>query len=479
MRATRILSPFGSAHHDNPCWRRILSPTGARLGLTLIEIMVSLTLVLVIMVTTLTIFGMIAGAVADSRAMMDLVDREKAAVLRLQADLDGVTVQTIPWVRPESASGYLLYVEGGATDAHPVSGRTAQAMTQEIKELGPGGTGGDRGSYVLGDTDDVLMMTVHSRGTPFVGRGPQGMIESNLAEVVWFVAPAETDSNRRPLTLYRRVLLIRPDLDVGAGGGRTEFFNKYDISARFDEDRGTMVPNTLADLTQPENRFSHSRGSGGVGGGGATPAKINLNASGSAGTPSLIRPFKAEEAAGGGTSRLGDDVILTNCVGFDIKIFDARARVNERGDQDALVPGDFKYAAQGSSLGAYVDLGPGPQGGGGGEGSAGWRAMGPFSHKPHPKSRTEGIPNVSAVYDTWSFHYEHDGQSQRGGTGGSSDTGTDGMDLGGNGVDDATERETSPPYTKPLRGLQIKVRCYEPASRQVREVTVVKEFSPR
>ena len=90
---------------------------------------------------------------------------------------------------------------------------------------------------------------------------------------------------------------------------------------------------------------------------------------------------------------------------------------------------------------------------------------------------SRGIPNVSGIYDTWSFHYEHDGQSQRGG--GSGDGGTDGLDSGGSGVDDAGERETAPPYPIPLRGLQIKVRCYEPNSRQVREVTVVKEFSPR
>jgi hypothetical protein len=402
--------------------------------------------------------------------MMDLVDREKGAILRLQSDLDGVTVQTIPWVRPESASGYLLYVEGIATDGEPTRGRIGENLTPELRELTPGNN-----SYVLGDTDDVLMMTIHSRGTPFIGRGPQGMVESNLAEVVWFVAPAETETNNKPLTLYRRVLLIRPDLDVGAGGGRTEFFNKYDISARFDEDRGMMVPNTLADLTQPENRFSHSRGSGG----GSTPAKINLNTGSVAGTPSLIRPFKAQSSESGGTSRLGDDVILTNCVGFDIKIFDARANVKTSSsggeNQPAVVPGDIGYqnASGSSGKGAYVDLGPGQAGGGTAD------AGGPFSKKAHSKSRTDGISNVSAIYDTWSFHYEHDGLSQRGGGGGAGDTGTDGIDLGGGGIDDASERETSPPYTKPLRGLQIKVRCYEPVSRQVREVTVVKEFSPR
>ena len=51
-------------------------------------------------------------------------------------------------------------------------------------------------------------------------------------------------------------------------------------------------------------------------------------------------------------------------------------------------------------------------------------------------------------------------------------------DNGRMGVDDAMERETMPPYTDALRGLQIKIRVYEPDSRQVRQVTVVSDFTP-
>ena len=47
------------------------------------------------------------------------------------------------------------------------------------------------------------------------------------------------------------------------------------------------------------------------------------------------------------------------------------------------------------------------------------------------------------------------------------------------GVDDAMERETMPPYTDALRGIQIKIRVYEPDSRQIREVTVVQDFLPK
>jgi len=95
---------------------------------------------------------------------------------------------------------------------------------------------------------------------------------------------------------------------------------------------------------------------------------------------------------------------------------------------------------------------------------------------------------LARVYDTWSFHYEHDGFSQddddgdgtRGDVDDAIDEGTNGFDDNGNGiVDDPTEMETRPPYPVPLRGIQIKIRTFEPDSRQVREVTVRADFAPK
>ena len=95
------------------------------------------------------------------------------------------------------------------------------------------------------------------------------------------------------------------------------------------------------------------------------------------------------------------------------------------------------------------------------------------------------------VYDTWSFHYENDGidQDQSGvvdqGTNGldDNDFGThdpddefDLQDFAINGVDDVRERETSPPYDKPLRGMQALIRTYERDSRAIRQVRVNQHF---
>jgi hypothetical protein len=96
----------------------------------------------------------------------------------------------------------------------------------------------------------------------------------------------------------------------------------------------------------------------------------------------------------------------------------------------------------------------------------------------------------SAVYDTWSTHYEQDGIFQRASWDGNAanwpnnagpviDAGMDGLDNDGiNGVDDSAEQEAPPPYTAPLRAMQIKIRVFDPDSRQVRDVTLEHEFMP-
>jgi hypothetical protein len=80
-----------------------------------------------------------------------------------------------------------------------------------------------------------------------------------------------------------------------------------------------------------------------------------------------------------------------------------------------------------------------------------------------------------ATYDTWSVSYERDGIDQLGT--GSYDLQTNGVDDNGDGVvDDVGERETVPPYSQPLRGLRVRIRMYEPSSRQIRQATVETDF---
>lgn len=197
----------------------------------------------------------------------------------------------------------------------------------------------------LGDADDILMLTVRNEDEPFIGRIPKRFandrlttvaplsdpasrgfglwgveagdytggdetVESQLAEVVWFavenpteVEPTFAFGEPGYRTIYRRALLILPDIDYGivvrgqrarpgvvwvlpeqnAGGGPLErrdvatalgsliaFQERYDLSVRLEWDpllpnnatgagigRWVLVANSLSDLTKRENRFEH------------------------------------------------------------------------------------------------------------------------------------------------------------------------------------------------------------------------------
>ena len=59
------------------------------------------------------------------------------------------------------------------------------------------------------------------------------------------------------------------------------------------------------------------------------------------------------------------------------------------------------------------------------------------------------------------------------------DEGTNGIDDDDNhGVDDVGEQETSPPYSRPLRGILVKLRMMEYNTRQVRQTSVAVDFLP-
>ena len=82
--------------------------------------------------------------------------------------------------------------------------------------------------------------------------------------------------------------------------------------------------------------------------------------------------------------------------------------------------------------------------------------------------------NNYATYDLWPAGYEY---YALGATG--NGQGVNGFDDDGkNGVDDPNERISCPPYPVPLRGIQIKIRVWEPTTQQVREVTVAETFLP-
>lgn len=526
-------------------------------GFTLIEVLIAMTVTLIMMAIVVKIFADIGDGVSNRRSVMEMVDRLRATSNRLQADLGGLTVQTLPPLHAEQGSGYL-------------------EITDDLVLYPPSVPGVDENGKVvafdttLGDIGDTLAFTTRAPANEFfVGRfrykdtpGPSDnidgsdaignytlrddVVQSPVAEVIWFL---------RGTTLYRRQLLVLttnlPDFDLRTPvydeiPPITGFYSGFDLSAR--QEGGTLDPrptpagnriaklslNSLADLTKRENRFGHQPirwphvgasfwgrlgmptlqecsdpawpfpiyepfvGSLYNGVTGLITPNIPFPLTTASGNEefnpwSIPHPWQQVDPATGislvysGGDRLAEDVIMNNVLSFDIKVWDPYAPIYSstlpNGTVVAVQPSDTGYidTAQTGALpigyGAYVDLNyisyP--------PGSAAAPAGIPAPLFSNPGALKSGLMSAGvggyATYDTGSFSYEQDGLDQD--RDGVIDSGTDLLDNDGqNGVDDALELESPPPYSVPLRGMQIKIRCFEPNSRTVNEVTIIRDFLP-
>jgi hypothetical protein len=395
----------------------------------------------------------------------------------------------------------------------------------------------------LGDIDDVLALTTRSQAEPFLGRvDPQlagvpglppsvreallgGLLESQVAEVVWWVqaernvadnlatisALSLTDQiaqavapgavtqypNGTPIrSLHRRALLIRPDLDdvlrraqrrgviAVTDEGLAAFFNNNDISARVERTADGQLQlraNSLADLTERQNRFAHmfapppdlTRPAGfpyPLSFQRRTYPLANQSVNLMADTNLLLRRGSLKNLYVNDRDylRRGEDIVLTDLLSFDVRVFDPQAPLTAVGGL-AVSPGDPAWNTSGpvAGRGAFVDLGY----------AGSDEPLSLFSGLPHLKSLLPGASRRLRYYCTWSATYERDGLDQDGVLG--PDQQTNGVDDNGvGGVDDITERETAAPYPVPLRGITIGLRTMEFNTRQVRQVSVAKDFLP-
>lgn len=500
-----------------------------RRGVTLIELMVALAITMIIMGAVVTLFGNMTNSVTDSRAVIEISERLRAARNQLQLDLVQHTAITLPPRKPESGEGYLEIIEGPNFDCFgnvtPLVGNTtpltySTLAVATVPATAPASTSPTRNS-IMGDSDDMLMLTVRSRSEPFTGHALDSntppnavMAQSQDAEVIWFALPngkqIPTLDSARPIqlyTLYRRVLLVLPQANVttAAGGPAAPIPTLYananpgitpaqplDVSTRFDLITNQNVANSLGDLTKRENRYLH--GTPGNNPPSGFPFRVNTaNIQGSVfgASPSIY--------AVPSTARIGDEVVLTDVLAFDIKVWDPSAPIKVIGTISVVNtdPGFAPPAVSPVQLGGYVDMG--------------YAFNLPASLKAAVKTGS-GFFNtgwgfvaanvLSCTYDTYSTHYEQNGMDEDGN--GNADQGTNGLDDGSNAlppvngiIDDKPdvylglnsskpygnvasygELETIAPYPIPLRGVQITLRVYEPSTRQVRQVSVIQDFLP-
>lgn len=469
-----------------------------RSGLTLIEMLISVTITLLLVFAIVQVFDLLGSTMTQARATIEMAGNLRNVANLLQRDLDNITCPVRPWLDPAAGLGYFEYIEGwklGQTG--PIRG--SDALPAQVK-LGinldgsiPGITSAEYSVY--GDLDDILMMTVRASGEPFRGRWDPDLdptngyqpIESEFAEVIWwprFDGPIQGDNRPRKNTfvLHRRVLLIRPDIDLTAIPISSiedvrNFFFANDISARvvLDPVSNTVIglaANSLADLTTPQNRFAHYRHD-------FFPSPTENRWVFPIDPWYLLNlPYENHPLF---RMRDYEDVVLSDIFAFDVRAYDPEAPLRAAGNV-ALSPGDRGYDLQLPVIGqgAFVDLGFGG-------------TIGHFARTGDPPIQgltQNSVPRDGEFvhYDTWSLGFERDGIDQD--LDGIIDQGFDGIDtpttdplntqaphLPRGGIDDYYERETQPPYNVPLLGIEVRIRMMEYATRQVRQVSVIGDFS--
>jgi prepilin-type N-terminal cleavage/methylation domain-containing protein len=464
-------------------------------------------------------------------------------------------------------------------------------------------------------TNGLIERTLSNTQPPdkLINKPKTGSTSAPYAEVVWWTSFSDTGNGLtgqpnglwdlgEPRFIHRRQLLIRPDLNIPWGDGPGSYYFKVPVPTQINDPSAVwiydvfqfcdismrcevitpnyayFVANSLADLCRRENRFMHMNlNSQPTAGGFPFAIDLKPNRAGNL-QPNLIPDNQASlnntvprhNVANAATQyrwvlfdggRKGEDVMLSNALSFDVRVYDPDAIL--RADnatvlpvssavstnpqmfvQNVLQPGDPGYlkalAYPGGTTaptpypalgtGAYVDLGYGV-------GLAGFLSLGTLDTNLKGNSATTYLfrssppliasnlfyqpalglrdsagnliafsrfanypstnPTLNAAqtllylnalgftYDTWTLFYERDGINQDQaaevalGISQTADEGSDGLDNDGiNGVDDAGERETVPPYPYPLRGVQIRIRVLEPNTRQVRQATVEGDFIP-
>ena len=450
-----------------------------RTGLTLIELLVAVALTLVIILAMIKAFKASSDQISLGRAKMDMHNKMRVVGEQMRTDLQNMTRTPNPL---STNDGYFEYVEGDEIDADHFS---------------------DTLSFV-GDHDDVIAMTVRSEGEPFVGRWVNDngtpailtddtveQVESYVAEVVWWIVHEDTFTPNseveydEPVRLYRRVLLIRPDLAVSSvlEGDYSGFFQANDISAGVN-DSGVLATNSLASLASRENRFGRDSTA-------SFPFEIELSG--------LVLGGAVE----------GEDLMLDDCVAFDVKVYDPTAEVfkptaallaatpglgfgqvleyDDPGFADAvatyppqMVPNEESFP----QVGGYVNLGYDPVAPGlpvdpttSVTGNTGrW-----FADDSYDLNYEFGFSNNT--YCTWWDGYERNGVNEDVDDASDMpaviDEGADGIDNDGvNGVDDNGELETRPPYAYPIRALEVSIRMIEKKSNLVLQKSIRESFVP-
>ena len=330
---------------------------------TLIEMLVATALTLMLVAALAQAFSIVGTGVSTHRAALEMAGQLRAVSSRLQDDLSGLTIPTLPWPDPSAGLGYFEYIDGADHDGVRFSWPTPNTN--------------------FGDADDVLMFTARNDREPFLGSRSNGSggvitIQSELAEIVWFTTLTDVNGSGalepnefEDYTLYRRALLIRPDLGTVATlptsgtysiSSQTDlqnlyndlriFFSQNDLSVRMvtqlsgNDLQVFMVANSLGDLTKRENRFAHRR----VVAQDPTsppnllyfapsfPYQLDRDFSSATSLPLIRQPDPTNPSVEPGAIKTGnyqgEDVMLPHLLAFDVRAYDPLAMIAAHPGED-------------------------------------------------------------------------------------------------------------------------------------------------
>jgi hypothetical protein len=269
-----------------------------------------------------------------------------------------------------------------------------------------------------------------------------------------------------------------------------QFWAGSDLSVHFHSDAATHTPlglraNSLGDLTFRWNRVAHLPVDFSLVDGGGNALGLSTGLYLGAINPIELPAYTA-------ASLRGEDVVLSNVTAFDFRVWDPNVPVcgyNTLSGEipEGLVPGDPGYnvaAVTGSTqgYGAFIDLGcvdtsvaanvplfnamqRNPNGLDD-DGVNGIDDANELTLNPHFIDGMQArafLPAGNYVYDPWTLRYESDSYNQ------------DGLVDVDAVVDEGGE--TAPPYPHPLKVLQVRIRMYEPDTRQVKQLSQNIEFA--
>ncbi len=168
--------------------RRNSRSAPGRRGVTLVEMLVTVAVLVIIMTIMVQIFQSATGALSAAQAIQDLDNQLKLLDSTIRSDLGGVTAHFTPPLDPSLNLGYFEYIENEFAD---VQGE---------------------------DSDDCLRFTAKAPpGQPFTGRmwvnqPAAGFYNKNVQPITVTSEYAEIIYFLRNGNLYRRVLLVAPEL---------------------------------------------------------------------------------------------------------------------------------------------------------------------------------------------------------------------------------------------------------------------------